>query len=206
MNEEHLVRTRNALHAVAEHLLAGPQHRRDGDIRLRVAPGGFATWTEPATAVVGVDVVHDGRAVPVDGRTTRRLGEELGLGAGAPVGVYGTGAPSGVDDVLAVDPAAAAVLAAAYATGDAALRLLAPGAEPTLWPEHFDVAVEVGGVDFGVSPGDGFLAQPYAYASVGRVEPDPFWNAPFGAARPVAELGDVAAVLAFLREARERLS
>ena len=33
--------TRRSLHGVAELLLAGPQHRAHGTIRLRVTPGGF---------------------------------------------------------------------------------------------------------------------------------------------------------------------
>ena len=42
--------TRRALHGVAEYLLAGPQYRASGTIRLRVSDGGFATVAEPEPA------------------------------------------------------------------------------------------------------------------------------------------------------------
>ena len=41
MDEQVLSATRRSLHAVAEQLLAGPQHRAQGTIRLQVTPGGF---------------------------------------------------------------------------------------------------------------------------------------------------------------------
>jgi hypothetical protein len=62
-----------------------------------------------------------------------------------------------------------------------------------LWPEHFDLGVTVAEVNYGVSPGDSFLEVPYAYVgpwSLDDVQGD-FWNAPFGAARPVAGLADL---------------
>jgi hypothetical protein len=40
MDEHVLSATRRSLHAVAEQLLAGPQHREQGTIRLRVSPPG----------------------------------------------------------------------------------------------------------------------------------------------------------------------
>ena len=41
MDEQVLVATRRALHAVAEQVLAGPQYRSAGTIRLNITPGGF---------------------------------------------------------------------------------------------------------------------------------------------------------------------
>ncbi len=87
--------------------------------------------------------------------------------------------------------------------GDAALRALAPDETPILWPEHFDIGITVGEVNYGVSAGDGYLAVPYAY--VGPWSPpaqDDFWNAPFGRALPVDEIDDL---LAFFTEGRDRL-
>ena len=73
------------------------------------------------------------------------------------------------------------------------------------WPEHFDVAIRVQDANFGVSPGDGFIEEPYAYVGVSRpAAGDAFWNAPFGAAVPLAELPAAAAVTAFFAEGRTR--
>ena len=51
MDEDRVVATRRSLHAVAERVLAGPQYRAAGTIRLRVTPGGFGTPRFPATSL-----------------------------------------------------------------------------------------------------------------------------------------------------------
>jgi hypothetical protein len=56
-----------------------------------------------------------------------------------------------------------------------------------------------------VSPGDGFIEEPYAYVSVSQPPAgDAFWNAAFGAAVPLTELPDAAAVTAFFTEGHRR--
>jgi hypothetical protein len=75
-----------------------------------------------------------------------------------------------------------------------------------LWPEHFDVGISVGEVNYGLSPGDAALPEPYAYVGPWTPRTGQFWNQPFGAARPLAALGDVGGVVAFLREGSERAS
>jgi hypothetical protein len=194
--------TRRGLHAVAEQLLAGPQHRTSGTIRLRVSVDGFGTVARPEVRVEGGDVVHDGKRMKIDGATIAGLADELGLDAGAPQGVYPAGGGPRSDETLHVIDAIAAEFAEAFAVGDAALRSLAPDAEPVLWPEHFDVGVRVDGVNYGVSPGDDYLVTPYAYVGVDPVPSGPFWNAPFGAARPLIELAGIASVLAFFTDGR----
>jgi hypothetical protein len=79
-----------------------------------------------------------------------------------------------------------------------------PRPAPILWPEHFDVGIRTENTNYGVSPGDAYLAEPYAYLTPPTPRTGPFWNAPFGAARPMRELGDAdpEAVLAFFREGR----
>jgi hypothetical protein len=191
MTELDLPRTRLALHAVAELVLAGPQHRANGTIRLRVSPGGFRTWATPELAVVGTDLVMNGTAVPITGHTARELAVAVGLVAGTPEDVYSDGSGAHIDDELVVDTAAAARVADAYALGDTALRLLAPDSEPVLWPEHFDVGIRVDDINYGVSPGDGYLAEPYAYVGVDAVPAnDPYWNAPFGTTQPTTSFID----------------
>ena len=77
---------------------------------------------------------------------------------------------------LAIDPAAAAALADWYAFGAEALGQVVADAAPEeaaspvrLWPEHFDIAIELGAEDlgaranYGLSPGDEQHPEPYAY-------------------------------------------
>lgn len=198
--------TRRSLHAVAELLLAGPQHRTSGTVRLRVSPGGFRTTKEPDVRVDGIEVVAGDRRCAIADATARSIGAALGLDAGGPVDVYHDGSNAALDDVLVLDPDAAARLAAAYELGDAALRLFAPDEQPVLWPEHFDVAIRVDGVNYGVSPGDGYLPEPYAYVGVDPVPSDAYWNAPFGRTELVGDFTDPAALGAFFATGRDRFA
>jgi hypothetical protein len=204
MNDDsRLVTTRRSLHGVAELVLAGPQHAQTGEISLRSVPGGFATTHTPALSVVGAEVLGPDGAVGIDGQTPASLADALGVQATSLSAVYTDGSGIGPDDALEVDAAAAATIADAFAAGDAALRSLAPDETPILWPEHFDIGISAGEVNYGVSAGDGYLAVPYAY--VGPWSPpaqDDYWNAPFGRAVPVDEIDDL---LAFFSEGRDRI-
>jgi hypothetical protein len=177
--------TRRALHALAEHVLAPLRVQETGhEIALEVRPGGFATPPLPGggwAGVVGTDVVRgdaDGAEHAVAARSLRQAAAHVGLRAAH-------GLP---DEPLALDPALAGQVAAAHATGAAALVLLRerhPDATPAvLWPEHFDIAVELGDeaagrrVTAGVSPGDEHHDAPYAYlAPWGADAADPRWDA-----------------------------
>jgi len=61
-------------------------------------------------------------------------------------------------------------------------------------------------VGYGVSPGDRFITEPYAYVSPPEPRTGEFWNQPFGAARTMRELDDgyADAVLAFFLDGRRR--
>jgi hypothetical protein len=197
-----LITTRRSLHAVGELVLAGPQHAQTGEISLRALPGGFGTTHTPDLRVDGTDVVGPEATVGITGLTPAALGRALGVEARGLADLYPDGSGVGLDDVLEVDSDAAAVVAAAFADGDAALRALAPDQTPILWPEHFDIGISVGEVNYGVSAGDTYLAVPYAY--VGPWSPpaeDDYWNAPFGRAVPVSDIDDLAA---FFAEGRDR--
>lgn len=207
VNETALIATRNSLHAVAELVLAGGQHAACSRIALKVDDGGFSTRFEPDLAVAGGDLVGDFGSISLHGRTARELCTQAGTVLGDLSGVYADGAEYGADERLTIDPEAAAQLYSAWWTGHQALLGVAPGADPILWPEHFDVGISVGEVNLGVSPGDGYLAVPYAYVGPWTVPSgDPFFDAPFGAARAIAELGDVAGVTAFFAEGLRRLA
>jgi hypothetical protein len=152
--------------------------------------------------VVGTDVVGPDGTVGMNGHSPASLAAALGVRATSLSAVYTDGSGIGPDDALEVDAAAAATIGDAFAAGDAALRSLAPDEAPILWPEHFDIGISAGEVNYGVSAGDGYLAVPYAY--VGPWSPptqDDYWNAPFGRAVPVDEIDDL---LAFFTEGRSR--
>ena len=69
-----------------------------------------------------------------------------------------------------------------------------------LWPEHFDIGISVDEVNYGVSPGDAHIGEPYAYVGPWSPREGAFWNTPFGAARTLTELPDVVAVSAFFHD------
>ncbi|MFJ1706057.1 hypothetical protein [Kitasatospora sp. NPDC088346] len=196
--------TRRSLHAVAELLLAGPQYRTSGTIRLRVVPGGFATVAEPALAVHGTDLVAGERRLSLRGASCAALAGELGIEAGPPTGLYSDGSGAGAQEGLALDPDATEHLLARFAAGDAALRRFAPDQEPVLWPEHFDLGITVDAVNYGVSPGDSHSPTPYAYVGPWTRREGAFWNAPFGATLPMDGPADAEAVQAFFTDGRRR--
>jgi hypothetical protein len=192
---------------VAELVLAGPQDRISHTIRLRIAPGGFATVKDPALVVSHGDLVLGEVRVPLSGQTCAGLGALINESVGKPAGhPYEGGSGVDPDEVLALDPGALEELVRAFEHGDAALRRLAPDQTPVLWPEHFDVGITLDEVNYGVSPGDDYLNEPYAYVGPWEPRTGEFWNAPFGAARPLPELSTVDAILGFFQEARAHLS
>ncbi|WP_151082019.1 hypothetical protein [Nocardioides cynanchi] len=202
-----LVETRRSLHGVAELVLAGPQHAAVDTVRLRVVPGGLATSrAEPQVSLVGSRVERGDAVARIDGSTPRDLAAALGLVATTLDHVYGDGSGVGVDETLQVDDDSVATLTRAWSIGNDALRLLDPSQEPVLWPEHFDVGISLGEVNYGVSPGDSTIPAPYAYVGPWTVPAaDDFWDRPFGAARLISDLVDREAVHAFFEEARGRL-
>jgi hypothetical protein len=187
-----LVETRRSWHRVAEHVLAAGQFAAAGTIRLRAHPGGFAT-------VVGIDgrqlAVDGKRLVVLDGAQQREtvlttVGDAAAF-AGVEPGLRGSYSPvtsADPDTPLVIDLAAARLMADWCALSDTALRRFTAGLgqvpEPVLWPEHLDVAVAVGAVNYGGSLGDDALPEPYLYVGPHEGPPsrDEFWNMPFGAA------------------------
>jgi GNAT superfamily N-acetyltransferase len=198
--------TRRSWHAVAELVLAGPQYRRTGTIRLRAVPGGFATTRAPALEVIGGDLVAGPTRLALDGRTCAELAAAAGVDVGAPADLYHDGSGVDADEPLRVDARAAAILGEAFTVGDAALRRFAPQESPVLWPEHFDVSVSVEEVNYGVSPGDGYLDEPYAYVAPWKPREGAVWNAPFGAVRSLHDLAGADEVAAFFAEGRDAAS
>lgn len=202
-------RTRRSLHGVAELLLAGPSYRAEERIRLAIEPHGFATVVMDGPIrrlhVHDTDLVldpgsdeggpaqHDAHyRIPLVG-TFAEVAHEAGIDPGMPDDVYADHTDVTVDDDIVLDATAVRDIIDAFVTGDAALRKFAAAAgseeEPILWPEHFDVAITIDEVNYGVSAGDSAIAQPYAYVGPWQRRSGAFWNVPFGAARTLDDLG-----------------
>ncbi|GLZ35115.1 hypothetical protein Lesp02_73020 [Lentzea sp. NBRC 105346] len=190
--------TRRALHGVAELVLAGPQYERSGTIRLRVTPGGFGTVAEPDLRVDGDQLVTGGLRLPLKG-TPAELADAAGIRARQLTDVYHDGSGFALDETLEIDEQSAKRIADAFARGEKALREFAPDQTPVLWPEHFDLGITLDEVNYGISPGDAHIAEPYAYVGPWTPRTGPFWNVSFGAAHPLSELDSIAD---FFREGR----
>lgn len=205
MDPQELVATRGFLHGVAELLIAGPQYRAHGTIRLRVTPGGFG-GVKSNVRVDGrgdpPELVWDGGRAPLAG-TCRELAATAGIDIGRPEGVYTDTSALDPDTPLAVDPAAAEVICDWFGVGDAGLRAFAPDIEPVLWPEHFDLGISLDEVNYGISPGDSGHPTPYAYVGPWEPRQGEFWNVSFGALRPAADLPDAESIRAFFAAGRD---
>jgi hypothetical protein len=158
--------TRIALHKVAEAVVS-PARKPENEIALRYTRGGFGT---PFFEEDGVDCqvrVEDG--VLVRQRGTEEATEPL---------------------PAQVDPAAATALGDFYGFACSVLEQLRadePTGDPSLvqlWPEHFDIAFELGSekagtrANFGASPGDDDHDEPYLYVGpwIAEVSGE-LWNA-----------------------------
>ncbi len=202
------VDTRRQLRGVAESLIAGPQHRASGTIRLAVRPDGFTGVSIPI-AVHGTDLVFPTGSVPLVGPVSM-IAAEADIAPGPPEGVYDIVDPLAPDAVLDLDAAAVEWIYRSHYAGGYALKQVLPEQHPVLWPEHFDVAATEDEVNYGVSAGDDYHALPYAYVAPWTPRTGSFWNAPFGAVRaldPGHDVDELAAdIVAFLTEGRTRLS
>ena len=191
--------TRRSLHAIAEWLMAGPQYQRSGTIRLRVAHGGIETSDGlvrlSPVALSSTVTGHEVR-VPVQG-TIAKMGDAVGLKPTRPDDLYSDHAELAPTDELRSQSTDLESLIAWFKLGDEALREFAPDESPVLWPEHFDLAITVDEVNFGVSLGDAFHQLPYAYIGPWAVREGAFWNAPFGAARAASDFPDAQSLAAF---------
>jgi hypothetical protein len=195
---------------VAEHVLAAARYRAEGRIGLRPVRGGFGTPTFDGRRleVLGVDLVKfdgiDELREPIT--TLRSAGTFFGIEPGMPVDVYPPATPLDLDAGLEVDPDAARWLAdwlelVSDAVGEftAFHRDEEPG-DAHLWPEHFDLALTMGEVNYGGSPGEAPHPEPYLYVGPFRLRSGPFWNERFGASKPASEVASVDDAVAFFEQ------
>lgn len=206
--------SRRALHGVAELVLAGPEYRTSGTIRLRVHAGGVSTVKDPALEISAADGVLRlaGAEFPIEKPATTTemvtttcawIAGRAGVEPGAPEGLYHDGSGVASDDEISFSPRVVESMLDRLTVGGAALAAFAPEETVVLWPEHFDIGVTLDEVNYGVSLGDSFLDYPYAYVGPWKPRTGDFWNAPFGAARPLSTVEDA---VAFFQEGRRQSS
>lgn len=190
------LRTRVGLHALAEHVLAPARYLATGRLGLRFTSGGFGTpffGADCQVRVHGVDLVveirGEARVEPIT--TVRTAAAVLGHAPGPHQELYPPTTAVDPDAPLRVDPASAGLIADWFGFGASVLEQLRfespadfePG-RVQLWPEHFDLALELGRPvargTFGASAGDAAHPWPYLYVTHGNAidegSTDPFWN------------------------------
>lgn len=223
--------TLDAWHALAEHVLAGARHRVNGKIGLRWTLGGAGTpffGDDEQVCIDGAELVHVRGGVetrsPVS--TLADAAAFFGTTVGVPGALFEPGTDGSPSRALTIDAGAAARLDDWFGFGTSVLaqwRVDAESGSPSLvqlWPEHFDLACDLGDAgagtraNCGASPGDAGHAEPYLYVGpwdADRVDPnDPYWDEPFGASLSYAALLDApdqrGAALDFFRAGAARLA
>lgn len=173
---EDLAATRVALHRLAEHVISPTRQRANGKIGLRWTRGGFGTPYFGND--VQIRVAGDVLTVQIAGReqsgrlvTLKDAAEFVGFDLTRQDAAYDA-------SPLEVDLAASRWLGGLFGFATSVLEELRAevpaGAEPSrvqLWPEHFDIAVELGAeaagrrAGYGISPGDDATPEPYLYVT-----------------------------------------
>lgn len=190
--------TRDSLHQIAFFAMAPARYRAVGRMGLQAAPGGFGTPRFEGTVLrVEGDTLVSERVDQVASQTITTIRAAAQFFGGEYTVSWFDGEfhdplkPIDPDDTLVVDDTAARALGQWFNFGTEVLEhLRSEGDEhddvstATLWPEHFDPAIEMGResegrrASYGASPGDGGHAEPYLYVSVwGDVDrSDRYWN------------------------------
>jgi hypothetical protein len=193
-----LAEARVRLHRLAAEVVSPERERATGKIGLRWTRGGF-----------GTPYFGDDRQVRVEEGWLVRTGPE------------GT-----AREAIDVEDGSARWIGELFGLATSALEELRATARPAqaparvqLWPEHFDLALEIGDeaagarATVGVSPGDAAHPEPYAYVAPWQApSPGPAWNASSfaGAELPWAELAEApdqrGMIIAFARERLDALA
>ena len=208
---------RDELRRIATHVVAHAQQQVTGHFALMALPGGFGTpqfgddrqrvrvaggslFVETARGRRDDEETATTTVHPLAGSSISSLCAACGIEPDPELWVGGDTPPLGDPDrSIDLDPRSADVLGDWYSLGnqamDAAIASL-PNPQASvvrLWPEHFDLGVDVAvdttgkpGVrtNLGAAAGDGFHEPPYLYVGPWGAErpgASAFWNAPFGA-------------------------
>ncbi|MGH8958447.1 MAG: hypothetical protein ACRDVK_07200 [Acidimicrobiia bacterium] len=224
------VGTRRSLHQLAFFALAPARHAANGKIGLRHTHGGFGTPFFGANEQVRFENGYLVRQTDgVESRPITNLADAVEL-LDIPYrqvwfdGISDPPAPIGVKAQLDLEEAAVEAITEWFGFGASVLEQLrrTPDAVDVsrvqLWPEHFDLAIEMGPAkaraSYGASPGDDHHPQPYLYVSAWESidRSNRFWNdsAFNGASLPYRALLDAddqrAAALSFLEQGYRTLS
>lgn len=224
---------RDALHRLAYFVMSPARHRSNAKIGLRYTRGGFGTpffGEDVQVRLEGTElVVQEGskvRSTPVGtiAEACRFVGIDYEPDWFPDFKDRLPPADPGQD--LAVSSEGAAGVSSIFGFGCWVLEEMRAHSRPEeqpslvqLWPEHFDIALEVGHPDdgtraaYGVSPGDTAHPEPYVYVAAWKEidRSNPFWNDPHfnGASLPYAMLLEAddqrLTALEFFRAARLEL-
>ncbi len=223
------------LRRIATHVLARARFVATGRFSLRVTPGGFGTpefgpdlrrvRISGTTLIVESDAegAATTKSKPISGSALLRLAHMAGvMGLSSPYSVGHDTPPVGsLAKAIQVDEATVDVACRWFATVGGVLDRIVHTKQNTgspslvrLWPEHFDLAVDIQAragvrVNLGGSPGDSYLGEPYLYVGPwtdARPGGATFWNAPFGAARPASAIATADDAYDFLMEGVGRLA
>jgi hypothetical protein len=154
-----------ALHTVAEHILGAASYAAVGHIGLRANESGFATQDlNGRTFTVSGPCLTDGeRSLALPGSTLRGVADWAQVVPGAPATVYTPTTPLDLETPLQIDAECAVMLGEWFAGMQIVLTSVFPNETIQLWPEHFDLATSVNEANFGASPGDSQMPEPYLY-------------------------------------------
>jgi hypothetical protein len=203
---EHHRRAAGDLQRIATHILARRRLGASGRFGLRPSPGGVSTPSfgdDESLRISGVHLVRERRvdgamtstATAIDGSSLADLASFVGEDLSGELSVgHDTPALGDPDAPIQLDRHDVELIASWFSIAAVALDQIL-GCSPTrtpsgvqLWPEHFDLAVDLaagsGRANLGASPGDAFCAEPYVYLGPwGPERPGDahYWNAGFGA-------------------------
>ena len=222
--------TRRSLHTLAEHVVTPARYHVNGKIGLRQTFRGFGTpffgdsrqiRVEASELVIDSGASEERRPIT----TLAEAGNFVGVEPGGPDDVYRCTTPRDPNIVLPIDEHASGCIADWFGFAASVLEELraeaTEGEAPSrvqLWPEHFDIALEMGDesaakrAGYGASPGDEVHNEPYLYVVPWVLVTDEVWwnDTHFNGARldytEVLKHPDQrACALEFFRKRRDRL-
>ena len=194
--------TVSSLGQLAFFVIAPARFAAQEKLGLRYTHGGFGTPFYGKDRQIRIEgdslMVQEGDTATGEKVTTlRRAARQVGIEYEEKWGPdwHDPPNPTDPDTPLAIDPGAALICSNILGFGFSVLEQIRIEAhkdeKPSrvqLWPEHFDIALEIGVEDagrraaFGASPGYPAHPEPFVYVSPWAKDwlDDPYWNADFG--------------------------